>query len=89
MVALNKSELKQLLHKQALNTLTPDEQQRLDEYIATLSTDMDRASAVRAASAQTGVLDPNALSSQRQLITQLRHATREQPTHAQRYRITG
>ncbi|WCT13400.1 FecR family protein [Mucilaginibacter jinjuensis] len=38
MVALNKSELKQLLHKQAQNTLTPDEQQRLDEWYEAFDT---------------------------------------------------
>ena len=48
------------------------QQQRLDEYVSTLSTDMDRASAIRAASATTGVLDPNALAQQRMLISQLR-----------------
>ena len=48
------------------------QQQRLDEYVATLSTDMDRASAVRAASAPSGILDPNALAQQRTLISQLR-----------------
>ena len=48
------------------------QQQRLDEYISTLSTDMERSSAVRAASSNSGVLDPNALLEQRSLIAQLR-----------------
>jgi transmembrane sensor len=38
MVALNKTELKYLLHKQAQNTLTPDEQQRLDEWYEAFDT---------------------------------------------------
>ena len=48
------------------------QQQRLDEYISTLSTDMERAAAVRAASSTSGILDPNALAEQRSLVTQLR-----------------
>jgi protein involved in polysaccharide export with SLBB domain len=48
------------------------QQQRLDEYISSLSADFERASGVRAASAGTGILDPNALSQQRALVTQLR-----------------
>ena len=48
------------------------QQQRLDEYVSTLSADMDRASAIRAASATTGIMDPNALAQQRTLVTQLR-----------------
>ena len=48
------------------------QQQRLDEYITSLSADMEREAAVRAASSTTGVLDPNALAEQRSLITQLR-----------------
>ena len=48
------------------------QQQRLDEYISTLSTDMERAAAVRAASSSTGILDPNSLAEQRSLIAQLR-----------------
>jgi protein involved in polysaccharide export with SLBB domain len=48
------------------------QQQRLDEYISTLSTDMERAAAVRAASSSTGVLDPNSLAEQRSLVAQLR-----------------
>ena len=48
------------------------QQQRLDEYIASLSTDMEREAAVRAASSSTGILDPNALAEQRSLIAQLR-----------------
>ena len=46
------------------------QQQRLDEYISTLNADMERASAVRAAN--NGVLDPNALAQQQNLIAQLR-----------------
>lgn len=38
MVALNKIELTHLLHKQAQNTLTPDEQQRLDEWYEAFDT---------------------------------------------------
>ena len=48
------------------------QQQRLNEYISTLSTDMERAAAVRAASSPSGVLDPNSLAEQRTLIAQLR-----------------
>ena len=48
------------------------QQQRLDEYIATLSTDMERSAAVRAASSPSGILDPNALGEQRTLIAQMR-----------------
>jgi len=48
------------------------QQQRLDEYISTLSTDMERSAAVRAASSSTGILDPNALGEQRTLVAQLR-----------------
>jgi len=48
------------------------QQQRLNEYISTLSADFERASAIRAASATTGILDPNALAQQRALVTQLR-----------------
>ena len=48
------------------------QQQRLNEYISTLSTDMERASAVRAASSASGTLDPNSLTEQRSLIAQLR-----------------
>ena len=48
------------------------QQQRLDEYISTLTADMERASAVRAASSSTGILDPNALAQQRNLVSQLR-----------------
>lgn len=53
------------------------QQQRLDEYISTLSADMERSAASRAASSASGVLDPNALAEQRMLIAQLRqlHAT--------------
>ncbi len=48
------------------------QQQRLDEYISGLSTDLERAAAVRAASSTTGILDPNSLNEQRTLVTQLR-----------------
>jgi protein involved in polysaccharide export with SLBB domain len=48
------------------------QQQRLDEYIAQLSTDMDRQTAVSGASATSGVSDPNALALERNLIAQLR-----------------
>ena len=48
------------------------QQQRLNEYISTLSTDMERSAAVRAASSSTGILDPNALAEQRTLVAQLR-----------------
>ncbi len=48
------------------------QQQRLNEYISTLSTDLERSAAVRAASSSTGILDPNALAEQRTLVAQLR-----------------
>jgi polysaccharide export outer membrane protein len=48
------------------------QQQRFDEYVSTLSADMERAAAVRTASSSTGVADPTALSEQRSLISQLR-----------------
>ncbi|MEK6396452.1 MAG: SLBB domain-containing protein, partial [Terriglobus sp.] len=48
------------------------QQQRLDEYITKLSADMDRQTAVRGASTQTGVSDPNALMLERNLVSQLR-----------------
>lgn len=48
------------------------QQQRLNEYISSLSADMERSAAVRAASSSTGILDPNALSEQRSLVAQLR-----------------
>ncbi len=48
------------------------QQQRLNEYISSLSTDMEREAAVRAASSSTGILDPNSLGEQRTLIAQLR-----------------
>ncbi len=50
------------------------QQQRLNEYISQLSTDMERSTAVRAASSGSGVLDPNSLAEQRVLIAQLRQA---------------
>jgi polysaccharide export outer membrane protein len=48
------------------------QQQRLDEYISTLSADLERTAAVRAASSPTGIVDPNALTEQRSLVSQLR-----------------
>jgi protein involved in polysaccharide export with SLBB domain len=48
------------------------QQQRLDEYIATLSADMERSSAVRAASSSTGIMDPSSLAAERNLVNQLR-----------------
>ena len=48
------------------------QQQRLDAYISTLSTDLERSAAVRAASSATGILDPNGLAEQRNLVAQLR-----------------
>ena len=48
------------------------QQQRLDEYITRLSTDMERETAVRGASTPSGVSDPNALSLERNIIAQLR-----------------
>lgn len=48
------------------------EQQRLDEYVSTLSTDLERSAAVRAASSSTGILDPNAVAGQRNLVAELR-----------------
>jgi polysaccharide export outer membrane protein len=48
------------------------QQQRFDEYIAQLSTDMSRAAAVRTASSSTGIADPTALAQQRSIIQQLR-----------------
>ena len=48
------------------------QQQRLDEYITQLSTDMERSLAVRTASSDSGIADPTALAEQRSLIDQLR-----------------
>ena len=48
------------------------QQQRLDEYITQLQADMDRETAVRGASTNTGVSDPNALVLERNLVAQLR-----------------
>jgi protein involved in polysaccharide export with SLBB domain len=48
------------------------QQQRLDDYIAQLSADMDRQTAVRGASTSTGISDPNALMLERNLVMQLR-----------------
>ncbi len=48
------------------------QQQRLNEYISSLSADMERSAAERAASSSTGILDPNAFAEQRSLVSQLR-----------------
>jgi len=48
------------------------QQQRLNEYISSLSVDMERSAAVRAASSSSGILDPNMLNEQRTLVAQLR-----------------
>lgn len=48
------------------------QQQRMNEYITTLSNDMERAAAMRAASSVSGALDQSALSAQRALVAQLR-----------------
>lgn len=48
------------------------QQQRLDEYITRLSTEMERATAERGASTTTGISDPNALTLERNIISQLR-----------------
>jgi protein involved in polysaccharide export with SLBB domain len=48
------------------------QQQRLQEYVSTLSADMERAAATRAASTTTGGLDPSAIEQQRSLLAQLR-----------------
>ncbi len=48
------------------------QQQRLDEYVATLSIDLERSAAVRTASSTTGITDPNALVQQRSLVSQLK-----------------
>lgn len=48
------------------------QQQRLDEYISRLSTDMERNTAVRGASTTTGISDPNALALERNIVNQLR-----------------
>lgn len=48
------------------------QQQRLDEYITELSTNMERETAVRGASSPTGISDPNALLLERNLVSQLR-----------------
>lgn len=48
------------------------QQQRLDEYLNQLSTDMNRALAVRAVSSATGALDPAVTVEQRSIIDQLR-----------------
>lgn len=48
------------------------QQQRLDEYVALLSEDMERAAAERSVASLSGVTDPTALSEQRMLLEQLR-----------------
>ena len=48
------------------------QQQRLDEYVASLSADMERAAASRSVASLNGVTDPTALAEQRLLIEQLR-----------------
>ncbi len=48
------------------------QQQRLDEYVSSLSIDMERSAAVRTASSTTGITDPNALVQERSLIAQLK-----------------
>lgn len=48
------------------------QQQRLDQYVSTLSIDMERAAAVRTVSSTTGITDPNALVQERDLVTQLK-----------------
>jgi protein involved in polysaccharide export with SLBB domain len=48
------------------------QQQRLDEYVSQLAISMQREGAVRAASSNSGISDPNALAEQRDLIAQFR-----------------
>ena len=48
------------------------QQQRLDEYVSSLSINMQRAAAVRTASSASGVSDPNALLAQQDIVSQLR-----------------
>jgi protein involved in polysaccharide export with SLBB domain len=48
------------------------QQQRLDEYISSLSADMERAIASRSVASSTGATDPTSLAEQRLLISQLR-----------------
>jgi protein involved in polysaccharide export with SLBB domain len=48
------------------------QQRRLNEYISSLSTDMERSAAVRAASSSSGLLDPNMLNEERTMVAQLR-----------------
>jgi len=48
------------------------QQQRLDEYVESLSADMERAIANRSVASSTGVTDPTSLAEQRLLISQLR-----------------
>jgi len=48
------------------------QQQRLDEYVTSVSISMQRAAAIRSASSNNTVVDPNALVEQRDIIAQLR-----------------
>lgn len=48
------------------------QQQRLDEYVASLSADMERAAAADSASSISGISDPSTLPQERLLIDQLR-----------------
>jgi protein involved in polysaccharide export with SLBB domain len=48
------------------------QQQRLDEYVASLSANMERAAAERTVASTTGTTDPTALSEERLLVNQLR-----------------
>ncbi|ADV81326.1 SLBB domain-containing protein [Terriglobus saanensis] len=48
------------------------QQQRLDEYVTSVSISMQRSAAIRAASSNNAVVDPNALVEQRDIIAQLR-----------------
>jgi polysaccharide biosynthesis/export protein len=48
------------------------QQQRLDEYVTSVSINMQRSAAIRAASSNNAVVDPNALVEQRDIIAQLR-----------------
>ncbi len=48
------------------------QQQRLNEYITQLSGDLERESAIRAASSLTGITNPNALVEERDRVEQLR-----------------
>ena len=48
------------------------QQQRLDEYISSLSADMERAAANRSVTSLTGAADPTTISEQRLFVEQLR-----------------